>query len=79
MKNFIIKSIVLIFIVSLVSSCGGWTKGDEKKYLLECERAKLSEDFCQCTLGKITTKYTSFENAMQNENEFIEIFKACKK
>jgi hypothetical protein len=47
--------------------------------LLECERAKLSEDFCQCTLGKITTKYASFENAMQNENEFIEIFKACKK
>ena len=27
---------------------------------------------------KITTKYNSFEHAMRNENDFPEIFKACK-
>ena len=72
------KNIALFFIISTLVSCEGWTERDEKKYLLECERAKLSEDFCQCSLDKITKKYTSFENAMQNENEFLEIFKACK-
>lgn len=75
LKTKIILSISICFILS---SCNGWTERDRKKYLLECQRAKLDSTFCDCSLDKIIVKYSSFENAMQNEEEFIEIFEACK-
>ena len=49
-----------------------------ERYLNECEKAKLDSAFCNCSLEKITTKYNSFEHAMRNENDFPEIFNACK-
>tara|TARA_B100001093_G_scaffold433844_1_gene431015 strand:- start:2977 stop:3228 length:252 start_codon:yes stop_codon:yes gene_type:complete len=78
MKYFKSKIILSIFVCLFLSSCNGWTERDRKKYLLECQRAKLDSTFCDCSLDKIIVKYSSFENAMQNEEEFIEIFEACK-
>ena len=79
MKYFKSKIIFSVYVFFILSSCSGWTEKDTKKYLLECQRAKFDSTFCDCSLNKITTKYSSFENAMQNEEEFIEIFEACKK
>lgn len=62
----------------LTTSCSGWTQKDKDKYLNECEKAKLDSTFCNCSLEKITTEYSSFEQAMRNENDFPEIFNACK-
>ena len=62
----------------LATSCSGWTQRDKERYLNECEKAKLDSTFCNCSLEKITTKYSSFEHAMRNENDFPEIFNACK-
>ena len=62
----------------LTSSCSGWSENDMERYLNECEKAKLDSAFCNCSLEKITTKYNSFEHAMRNENDFPEIFNACK-
>ena len=62
----------------LATSCSGWTQKDKERYLNECEKAKLDSTFCNCSLEKITTKYSSFEHAMRNENNFPEIFNACK-
>tara|TARA_B100000768_G_scaffold181125_1_gene202962 strand:+ start:752 stop:985 length:234 start_codon:yes stop_codon:yes gene_type:complete len=62
----------------LATSCSGWTQKDKERYLNECEKAKLDSTFCNCSLEKITTKYSSFEHAMRNENDFPEIFNACK-
>ena len=55
-----------------------WLKRKEVEYLNECEKAKLDSIFCNCSLEKITSKYNSFEHAMRNENDFPEIFNACK-
>ena len=62
----------------LTTSCGGWSNKDREKYLNDCEKAKLDSTFCNCSLEKITSKYSSFEHAMRNENDFPEIFNACK-
>ena len=62
----------------LTTSCSGWTPKDKERYLNECEKAKLDSTFCNCSLEKITTEYSSFEQAMRNENDFPEIFNACK-
>ena len=62
----------------LTTSCSGWTQKDKDKYLNECEKAKLDSTFCNGSLEKITTEYSSFEHAMRNENDFPEIFNACK-
>tara|TARA_B100001057_G_scaffold414050_1_gene430924 strand:+ start:1096 stop:1335 length:240 start_codon:yes stop_codon:yes gene_type:complete len=74
-----IKNITLIFTCMLFFSCNGWTEKDKSKYLIECQRAKLDSAFCECSLQKITTNYSSFEDAMYNEEDFLEIFKECKK
>jgi hypothetical protein len=78
MKSYSPINIILIFLCTTLVSCGGWTEKDITKYLIECQRAKLDSTFCECSLEKITNKYSSFENAMQNEEDFIAIFKACK-
>ena len=78
MKYLKTKIIISISVCFILTSCGGWTNRDRKKYLLECQRAKLDSIFCDCSLNKITAKFSSFENAMQNEEKFIEIFEACK-
>ncbi len=78
MKYFKIKIILSISVFFLFSSCSGWTERDRKKYLLECQRAKFDSTFCDCSLDNIIVKYSYFENRMQNEEEFIEIFEACK-
>jgi len=62
----------------LTTSCGGWSNKDRERYLNDCEKAKLDSTFCNCSLEKITSKYSSFEDAMRNENDFPEIFNACK-
>tara|TARA_B110000977_G_scaffold156842_1_gene199625 strand:- start:2807 stop:3040 length:234 start_codon:yes stop_codon:yes gene_type:complete len=62
----------------LTTSCGGWSNKDREKYLNDCEKAKLDSTFCNCSLEKITSKYSSFEHAMRNENDFPEIFNSCK-
>ena len=62
----------------LTTSCSGWSEKDMERYLNECEKAKLDSIFCKCSLEKITTKYNSFDHAMRNENDFPEIFNACK-
>jgi hypothetical protein len=62
----------------LITSCGGWSEKDKDRYLNECEKAKLDSAFCNCSLEKITSKYNSFEHDMRNENNFPEIFNACK-
>ena len=74
----IIKSFVQIFAFTLLLSCSGWTEKDKVKYIIECQRAKLDSTFCQCSLEKITSKYSSFEEAMYNEQDFLEIFQDCK-
>ncbi|MBF70283.1 MAG: hypothetical protein CL837_05000 [Crocinitomicaceae bacterium] len=66
-------------LLSLSTSCGGWSKKDKEIYLTECKRAKLDSVFCNCSLEKIVEKYTSFEEAMRNEEEFPEILISCKK
>ena len=72
----IILGIVTTFI--LTTSCSGWSEKDKERYLSDCEKAKLDSIFCNCSLEKITAKYNSFEHAMRNENDFPEIFNACK-
>tara|TARA_B110000971_G_scaffold104727_1_gene107559 strand:+ start:5717 stop:5950 length:234 start_codon:yes stop_codon:yes gene_type:complete len=62
----------------LTTSCGGWSNKDRERYLNDCEKAKLDSTFCNCSLEKITSKYSSFEHAMRNENDFPEIFNSCK-
>ena len=62
----------------LTTSCGGWSNKDRERYLNDCEKAKLDSTFCNCSLEKITSKYSSFEHAMRNENDFPDIFNACK-
>ncbi|MBD00410.1 MAG: hypothetical protein CL841_03515 [Crocinitomicaceae bacterium] len=68
--------VISIFI--LITSCSDWSEKDKERYLNDCEKAKLDSIFCNCSLEKITTKYNSFEHAMRNENDFPEIFNACK-
>ncbi|MEJ6753766.1 MAG: hypothetical protein QNK57_01160 [Flavobacteriales bacterium] len=62
----------------LTTSCDGWSNKDRERYLNDCEKAKLDSTFCNCSLEKITSKYSSFEHAMRNENDFPEIFNSCK-
>ena len=71
--------IVTSIIFSLTTSCGGWSNKDKEIYLTECKRAKLDSVFCDCILKKIVEKYTNFEEAMRNEEEFPEILISCKK
>ena len=48
-------------------------KKRQRNYLTECKRAKLDSVFCNCSLEKIVEKYTSFKEAMMNEEDFPEI------
>ena len=79
MGKITFNNIILFSTVFLFFSCSGWTKKDESKYLIECQRAKLYSVFCECSLEKISTKYSSFEEAMYNEEDFLEIFNECKR
>ena len=74
-----LKLITATILFSLTTSCGGWSKKDKEIYLTECKRAKLDSVFCNCSLEKIVEKYSSFEEAMRNEEEFPEILISCKK
>tara|TARA_B110000459_G_scaffold147771_1_gene161074 strand:- start:320 stop:556 length:237 start_codon:yes stop_codon:yes gene_type:complete len=76
--NIFQKTLIVISIIVLTTSCDGWTEKDKERYLTECERAKLDSVFCNCSLNKITLKYGSFEDAMRNEIDFPEIFTSCK-
>ncbi|MAW83440.1 MAG: hypothetical protein CL832_03245 [Crocinitomicaceae bacterium] len=67
-----------ILITFLFYSCSGWSKKDKEIYLSECKRAKLDTTFCDCSLNKIINKYSSFEEAMRNEEDFPEILISCK-
>jgi hypothetical protein len=78
LKKSKIKYLIIAVITSTLFSCGGWSKKDKKKYITECQRAKLDSTFCECSLNKITSKYNSFDHAMRNESDFIEIFMDCK-
>ena len=78
MKNSI-KLIATTLLLSLTISCVGWSEKDKDIYLTECKKAKLDSVFCDCSLEKIVEKYTSFEEAMRNEEEFPEILISCKK
>ena len=79
MKKSNIKYLILPILCLFLFSCGGWSKNDKKKYMIECQRAKLDLTFCECSLNKITSRYNSFDHAMRNEADFIEIFQDCKK
>ena len=67
-----------ILITLLFFSCSGWSKKDKEIYISECKRAKLDTTFCDCSLNKIINKYSSFEEAMRNEEDFPEILISCK-
>ena len=72
------KNIILITSSLMMISCNEWSKNDKNKYLIECQRAKLDSVFCECSLKRIMNNYSSFENAMNNEMDFLVIFKECK-
>ena len=67
-----------ILITFLFYSCSGWSKKDKEIYLSECKRAKLDTTFCDCSLNIIINKYSSFEEAMRNEEDLPEILFSCK-
>ena len=73
-----IKYWCIILLTFLFSSCSGWSKKDKEVYLTECKRAKLDSIFCDCSLNIIINKYSSFEEAMRNEEDFPEILVSCK-
>ena len=73
-----IKYLCIILLTFLFSSCSGWSKKDKEVYLTECKRAKLDSIFCDCSLNKIINKYSSFEEAIRNEEDFPEILVSCK-
>ena len=79
MRKKTFNSTIFIIAYFLFFSCNGWTKKDKSKYLIECHRAKLDSIFCECSLEKITNKYSSFEEAMYNEEDFLEIFNECRR
>ena len=47
--------------------------------MINCKRAKIDSVFCDCSLQKITEKFSNFEEAMRNEEDFPEILVSCKK
>ena len=43
------------------------------------QKSKIRHPFCDCSLNKIINKYSSFEEAMRNEEDFPEILIYIKK
>ena len=74
MKNYF-KNISLLLIVFL-GSCCSWNDSSKNSYLTEC-KSRLTEEFCECSLEKLMTKFNCYEDAIENEGEFAEIFIEC--
>jgi len=77
--KILLQIIASSLIVALTTSCGGWSAKDKEIYLTNCKRAKIDSVFCDCSLQKITEKFSNFEEAMRNEEDFPEILVSCKK
>ena len=74
MKNYFKITCLILF--AFLSSCCSWNNSSKKSYLTECE-SRLSEEFCECSLDKLMTKFRCYEEAIENETEFAEIFIEC--
>ena len=74
MKNYFKITSLILF--AFLSSCCSWNDSSKKSYLTEC-KSRLSEEFCECSLDKLMTKFSCYEEAIENETEFAEIFIEC--
>jgi len=54
-----------------------WDDTSKQKYLTECY-SKLSKPFCECSLDKITNRFISASFAIEDEDQFAEIYMSCK-
>lgn len=71
------KIVYLLIIVLGMSSCGAWSKQDKATFIEDCQKTKLSDQFCNCALEKALEKYSTFDNMTADEENMAELLYSC--
>jgi len=62
----------LAFISVSISSCSSWSEKDSEEYMEYCT-AKLSKEYCECTLEKVKVEFSEWDDIYQNQERMAEI------
>ena len=73
-----LKTLIYSFsMISILSSCGGWSESDKKNFLDDCEKSKFSRSYCDCALNKMTSTYSTFNDMVEDEENSAKLLVGC--
>lgn len=72
-KTMKIQTILsIVFLTFSIVSCSSWSDKDSEQYMEYCT-TKLSKEYCECTLNKVKSEFSNWDDIYQNQERMAEI------